>query len=154
VCSRYFVIVFVADMCGCQPAGLGIYVSVYVCSHVAGGVRCMESCYSFKIATAAAALVCLLCCLWRLMRSARHGTANDDGHGASPPACVWRRVLGGFGGRPLGRAQRVRSCLDLAAWLAGVRVSDRLREASRWWRPRRCRPRVVGRVGAGGWVGG
>jgi hypothetical protein len=26
-----------------------------------------------------------------------------------PPACVWRRVLGDFGGRPLGRAQDVRS---------------------------------------------
>jgi hypothetical protein len=62
--------------------------------------------------------------------------------------------LGGFGGRPLGCAQLVRSCLDLAAvwrvfgsWMfcpevrvGGVRVGG---------------VRVVaGRVGADGWVGG
>ncbi len=59
-----------------------------------------------------AALAACLCGL--LIRSARHGTAdNDDGHvddATRLPACVWRRVLGGFGGRPLGRAQMVRLC--------------------------------------------
>jgi hypothetical protein len=67
----------------------------------------------------AALAACL--CGW-LIRSARHGTAdNDDGHGDD--ACVWRRVLGGFGGRPLGRAQDVRSCLTschLVGWCLGV----------------------------------
>ncbi len=29
VCSRHFVVVLVADVCGCRPAGLGMYVSVY-----------------------------------------------------------------------------------------------------------------------------
>ncbi len=103
VCSRYLVVVVVvvADVCGCQPAGLGMYVSVYVRSHVAGGVRCMGSCCSsFMIATAAAGavLVCLFVilfvvivffiaalaaglCGW-LICSARRGTSeNDDGHG-------------------------------------------------------------------------
>ena len=95
-------------------------------------------------------------CGW-LIRSARRGTAdNDDGHGDDAtrlPACVWRRVLGGFGGRPLGRrAQLVRSCLDLAAWLAGVCVLDGSPGASCWWRPRRWRPRCCG-TGGRGWVG-
>ena len=79
----------------------------------------------------AALAACL--CGW-LIRSARHGTvANNDGPGDDAtrlPACVWRRVLGGFGGRPLGRAQGVRSCLDLAAWLAGVLVLNGLLGAS------------------------
>jgi hypothetical protein len=97
--------------------------------------------YGVVLATAAAAALVLLfvvndlfiaalaacLCGW-LIRSARHGTAdNDDGRGDDAtlmPACVWRRVLGGLGGRPLGRAQLVRSCLDLAAWLAGVWVLD------------------------------
>jgi hypothetical protein len=70
-----------------------------------------------------------------------------------PPACVWRRVLGGFGGRPLGRAQPVRSCLHLAAWLASVWVLGGLPGASCWWRPRRWRPRCCG-TGGRGWVGG
>ena len=76
-------------------------------------------------------------CGWRI-RAAWRGTAdNDDGHGDDAtrlPACVWRRVLGGFGGRPLGRrAKYVRSCLDLAAWLAGASVLDGSLGASCWW---------------------
>ncbi len=65
--------------------------------------------------------------------------------------------MGGFGGRPLGRAQLVRSCLDLAAWLAGVWVLDGLPGPSCWWRSRRWRPRRCGTGGCGwvgGWVGG
>ena len=90
--------------------------------------------------------------------AARHGTAdNDDGHGDDAtrlPACVWRRVLGGFGGRPLGRAQDVRSVLDLAARLAGVCVLDGLPGASCWLRPRSWRLRCCGTgVLVGGWVG-
>ncbi len=80
-----------------------------------------------KIATAAAAALVFLLfvvidlfmaalaarsCGW-LIRSARHGTAdNDDVNGDNAtrlPACVWRRVLGAFGARPVGRAQDVRS---------------------------------------------
>jgi hypothetical protein len=103
----------------------------------------------------AALAACL--CGWRI-RSALHGTAdNDDGHGDDAtrlPACVWRRVLGGFGGRPLGRrAQQVRSCLDLAAWSAGVWLRDGLPGPSCWWRPRRWRPRCCGTSGRG-WVDG
>jgi hypothetical protein len=108
-------------------------------------------------AAAAAALVCLFVvlfvvidlfiaavaaclCGW-LLRSSRHGTAdndNGDGDDATRLRLCWRRVLGGFGGRPLGRPQGVRWCLDLAAWLAGVWVFDGLPGASRWWRPRCC----------------
>jgi hypothetical protein len=63
--------------------------------------------------------------------------------------------LGGFGGRPLGRrAQAVRSCVDLAAWLADVWVLDGLHEASCWLRTRRWHPRCCGTGGAGGWAGG
>jgi hypothetical protein len=87
-----------------------------------------------KIATAtAAALVCLFImlfvvidlfipaltaclCGWLIPTAARHGEQRRrPRRQRDPPACVWRRVLGGFGGRPLGRAQLVRSCLDLAA---------------------------------------
>ncbi len=96
------------------------------------------------IATAAAAaLVCLFVCYvdcgdgfvhclgGRPIRLARHGTADDDGR--DPPVCVWRRVSGGFGGRPLGRAQGVRSCLYVAVWLAGVCVLGGLPDASCRW---------------------
>ncbi len=76
-----------------------------------------------------------------------------------PPACDWRRVLGGFGGRPFGRAQPVRSCLDSPlAWLV-FGCWTVCPENSCWWRPRRrrpCRwrPCCLGRVAAGGCVGG
>jgi hypothetical protein len=161
-----------ADVCGCRRRGR---VCKLACMMVA---RCWRrpiygiALLFVTIATAAAAaLVCLFVmlfvvidlfvaalaacfCGW-LIRSARHGTAdNGDGHGDDAtrlPACVWRRVLGGFGGRPLGRAQDVRSCLDLATWSAGVWVLDCLPEGSCWWRPRRWRPRCCG---AGGRAGG
>ncbi len=89
-----------------------------------------------------------------LIRLARHGTAdNDDGHGDDATR-LWRRVSGGFGGRPLGLAQDVRSCLDLAAWLAGVLVSDLL-PGARVGGVRVSAIRVVaGRVGACGWMDG
>ncbi len=125
-----------------------------------------------QIATAAAAaLVCLFVvlfvvtdvfiavfaaclCLADPLGAARHGGQRRPRRRRDPPACVWRRVLGGFGGRLLGRAQNVRSCLDLAlgwrvfgCWtvcpeprVGGVRVGG-IRV-------------VAGRVGAGGWVGG
>jgi hypothetical protein len=71
-----------------------------------GGGACSFVVIDLFIAAMAACL-----CGW-LIRSARHGTAdNDDGHGhdATRMRVCWRRVLGVFGGRPLGRAQSVRS---------------------------------------------
>ena len=125
------------------------------------GWACTFACKFVCTLLAASAVVidlvfaALAACL--LVRSARHGTAhNDDGHvddATRLPACVRRRVLGGFGGRPLGRAQLVRSCLDLAAWLAGVWVFDGLTGASCWRRLRRWRLRCCG-TGGRGWVGG
>jgi hypothetical protein len=71
-------------------------------------------CYLFVVIDLIIAVLADCLCVW-LIRSARHGTAdNDDGHcddATHVPA--WRRVFGGFGGRPLGRAQTVRSCLDI-----------------------------------------
>jgi hypothetical protein len=65
--------------------------------------------------------------------AARHGgQQRRQRRRRDPPACVWRRVLGGFGGRPLGLAQLVRYCLDLAACLAGVWVLGGLLAASCW----------------------
>jgi hypothetical protein len=140
-CSRYYVVVVVADVCGGRPAGLCMKVSVNVCLHVAGGVRCMGSCccsltlrrrrrrpffFVFLFVVIELFMAALVACLcgW-LIRSARHGTAdNDDGHGDDATRL---RV---FGGRPPGRAQTVRSCLHLAARLQGVWVLDGLPGAS------------------------
>ncbi len=85
-----------------------------------------------------AAFAACLCC-W-LIRSARHGAAdNDDGRGDDATRLrVFGGGFGGFGGRPLGCTQLVRSCLDLAAWLVGFRGLDSLPGASCWWRPRCC----------------
>jgi hypothetical protein len=110
---------------------------------------------------------CLICSslLWRLalrladlLGTARHGGQRRRPlRRRDPPVCVGRRVLGGFGGRPLGRAQFVRSCLYLATCLAGVWVLDGWPGASCWWRPRRMRPRCYGTGGrrrVGGWAFG
>ncbi len=58
-------------------------------------------------------------------------------------------MLGGFGGRPLGCAQFVRSCSDLAPWLAGVWVFDGFPGAC----VRVGGVRVVAGPGVSGWVG-
>ncbi len=92
------------------------------------------------------------------LNAARHGgQRRRPRRRRGPPACDWWRVLGGCGGRPLGRAQPVRLGLDLVARLAGVWVLGGLPEAACWWSPRRWRPRCCGTGGrgwVGGWVGG
>jgi hypothetical protein len=95
--SRYLVVVVVvADVCACGPAGLGMQVSVYVSTLLAasdvwgrvvvrydchgGGGCCLFVCLFVTLFVAtnsfiAALAACL--CGW-LIVSARHGTADND----------------------------------------------------------------------------
>jgi hypothetical protein len=152
-CARKLACMFVRTLLAASDVW-GRVVVLYYCDGGGGGA-CFVVLLFVAIGLFIAALAACLCG-W-LIRSARHGTAdNDDGHG-DDATCL--RVFGG------------------ACWaaLADVRLGarrrcDRVYILPRGWRVFGCwtvfpEPRVsgvrvvgarvvAGRVGAGGWVGG